>query len=210
MLHDDSKRYPRGAVRALLATDRVTAATREALQMKLAPAEAEPAFFGPEAFAILRAVCARLVPQTGPDRVDIAARLDGRLARGERNGWRYALLPHDAVAIPAGLNGLDETAAALFDRPFVTLGEAQQDRVLRAVERGDPPGATWAELPAFYWFEELLVEVVEIFYAHPFGQEEIGYVGMADAHGWSRLGLNELEDHEPRPLPVAEALHAAS
>jgi len=202
--------YPRGSVRALLATDRVTQPTREALESKLRPPRPEPMAFDAETFATLRAVCARLVPQSGPDQLDIAARLDGRLARGERNGWRYAALPHDRVAIPLGLRGLDETAAILFARPFAALPGEQQDAVLKAVERGDPPGATWAELPAFYWFEELLVEVVEIFYAHPFAQEEIGYVGMADAQGWTRIGLNELEDHEPRPLLPAEALHAAS
>jgi len=202
--------YPRGSVRALLPTDRVTQPTREALESKLRPPKPEPMFLEADSFDILRAACARLVPQGGPERVDIAARLDGRLARGERNGWRYAVLPPDGEALPAGLRGLDETATALFGAGFTTLDGRAQDAVLHAVERGDPPGATWAELRAFYWFEELLVEVVENFYAHPFGQEEIGYVGMADAGGWTRIGLNQLEDHEPRPVAAAEALHAAS
>jgi hypothetical protein len=46
----------------------------------------------------------------------------------------------------------------------------------------------------------MLAELTEYYYAHPLAQEEIGYVGMADAHGWTRLGLNELEPREPEPL----------
>lgn len=185
-------------------------ATREALRAKLhAQPAVAPAFLTAAGFATLRAACARLVPQAGPDRVDIAGILDGRLARGERNGWRYDALPEDDVAVPLGLMGLDETAEALFGGPFADLPGTDQDAVLRAVEAGDPPGDAWRMLSAFRWFEELLVEVVEIFYAHPFGQEEIGYAGMADARGWSRIGLDERHAHEPAPLSGGEAADAA-
>ena len=55
-------------------------------------------------------------------------------------------------------------------------------------------------MPAARFFEEMLSEVVALYYSHPLAQEEIGYVGMADARGWPRVGPGELEAHEPRPV----------
>lgn len=49
------------------------------------------------------------------------------------------------------------------------------------------------------FFEELLTEVVELAYSHVAVQEDIGYVGMADATGWTQLGLGVLDQREPRP-----------
>jgi len=55
----------------------------------------------------------------------------------------------------------------------------------------------WRTLPAARFFEELLAEVVETYYAHPLAQEEIGYAGMADAPGWRAIGLDEREERDP-------------
>ena len=46
------------------------------------------------------------------------------------------------------------------------------------------------------FFEELLAELTENYYAHPLAQEEIGYVGMADLPKWVNIGLNEKDDRE--------------
>jgi hypothetical protein len=48
-------------------------------------------------------------------------------------------------------------------------------------------------MPAGYWFEELLVEASEIYFAHPLAQQAMGYLGMADAQGWTATGLDEEE-----------------
>jgi gluconate 2-dehydrogenase gamma chain len=50
------------------------------------------------------------------------------------------------------------------------------------------------------FFEELLAEATECYYSHPVGADEIGFTGFADAHGWQRIGLNQLEPFEPRAL----------
>jgi hypothetical protein len=71
---------------------------------------------------------------------------------------------------------------------------------LLAVQRNGAPGQTWKIVPAGRFFEELLAELTECYYSDPSAQEEIGYVGFADAHGWQALGLNELEAHEPRGI----------
>jgi gluconate 2-dehydrogenase gamma chain len=191
--------YPTGTVRALLATEHVSAATRAALQARLdAPADYQPQFFAPETFTLLAAVAARLLPQ--PERenpIPLAPALDQRLAEGRADGWRYDALPPDREAFRLGLGGIQETAHELFKADFLQLTTQQQDAVVQALADGQPPGSTWQQLNAGRFFEELLCELTETYYAHPLAQEEIGYVGMADLPGWMKIGLDEREEREP-------------
>ncbi|RAK62382.1 gluconate 2-dehydrogenase subunit 3 family protein [Hymenobacter edaphi] len=190
--------YPASTVRTLLETGLVTAATRAALQARLlAPAYA-PQFLEPATYDLLRAVATCLIPQ--PDRavpIELAPGVDQRLARGGSDGWRYDSLPPDREAYRLGLGGINQSAQALFQRNFRELEPAQQTTVLQRVQEGNAPGEIWATVPAGRFFEELLAELTELYYAHPLAQEEIGYVGMADAPGWTRIGLNEREEREP-------------
>lgn len=195
--------FPPGGVRALLNTAHVTEPTRRALQAKLDRRPTEPRFFEAHAFATLTAICDRLIPQS-PRAVDIAGGLDERLADNKRDGWRYDCMPPDQEAYRRGLAGVDETAEALFGASFVKLSGAQQEAVLQQIADGQPPGAAWADLSAGYWFEELLVETSEIYFAHPLAQQAMGYLGMADAQGWEAIGLNEEE------RPFAANAHAAA
>ena len=188
--------YPAGTVRALLATDHVTAATRAALQERLAPAPYQPRFFDPAAYALLEAVAARLLPQ--PERtvpIALAPALDQRLAENRGDGWRYDALPADGEALRLGLAGMEASAQQQFQRGFRDLAPTEQDAVLRAVQTGQTTAGQ--PLPTRRFFEDLLAELVELYYCHPLAQEEIGYVGMADLPGWTRIGLNEREDREP-------------
>jgi gluconate 2-dehydrogenase gamma chain len=192
--------YPSGTVRALLATPHVSDATRTALQARLdAPVAYEPQFLAPETFALLEAVAARLFPQ--PDRPDspiaMAPGVDQRLTEGRANGWRYDALPPDREAYRLGLGGIQEIAQELFQTDFMGLNVEQQDAVIQALAGGTPPGTTWETLDAGRFFEEMLAELTETYYAHPLAQEEIGYVGMADLPKWSKIGLNEKEEREP-------------
>jgi hypothetical protein len=192
--------YPSGTVRALLGTDHVSEATRTALQERLdAPAAYEPQFLAPETFALLEAVADRLFPQ--PDRpeqpIALAPAVDQRLAAGRADGWRYDVLPPDREAMRLGLGGIQEIAHALFQRDFTELPAPQQDAVLQALADGRPPGAVWQTLDPGRFFEDLLAELTEFYYAHPLAQEEIGYVGMADLPAWTKIGLDEKEDREP-------------
>jgi hypothetical protein len=202
-----AKTYPRGTVRALIETSLVTPATRKALVSRLVPDDAppppvsKPRFFDAEAFDTLRAACDRLIPQadrTHP--VQLAGALDERLAEGKGDGWRYNQMPPDGEAHRRGLMGLNESAHAMFGEAFYELEASRQDEVLLAVQRNEAQGQTWKTLPAHRFFEELLAELVECYYSDPLTQEEIGYVGFADAHGWPAVGLNELEAHEPRAI----------
>ncbi|GAB2853072.1 gluconate 2-dehydrogenase subunit 3 family protein [Hymenobacter ruber] len=195
--------YPSGTVRVLLATPHVSEATRTALQARLAaPTTYAPQFLAPETYALLEAVAARLLPQ--PDRAEtpilLAPAIDQRLTEGRADGWRYDALPPDREAYRLGLGGIQEIAQSQFRADFTALTAEQQDAVLQALAAGTPPGTTWETLNAGRFFEEMLAELTETYYAHPLAQEEIGYVGMADMPAWTKIGLNEKEDREPAAL----------
>ncbi len=193
--------YPAGTVRALLTTEAVTPPTRAALEPRLqTDGDLRPHFFTQTEFTTLTLVCACLMPaRETPSARDLALRLDRRLTAGDGDGWRYNVLPADDAAYRQGLAGLDEAAQIRHNQPFALLVEAQQTILLQDARRGDLPGVAWARMPAARFLEELQAELAEAYYSHPLAQEEIGYVGMADAPGWQRLGLNRLEAREPRP-----------
>ena len=188
---------PQNTVRTLLATDHVTDATRQVLTERLNAPPRHPTFFAADEFALLQAICNRLIPQDNrPEPIDIAGSIDERLSQNKSNGWRYDVMPADASAYRQGLAGVEETAQVLFQRSFRQLSGDQQDKVIGLIQTGSVPGDTWQTLPANRFFEELLAEASENYYSHPLAQEEIGYVGMADLPAWNRIGLNQLEDRE--------------
>ena len=204
------KTYPAGTVRALLDTDLVTAPTRAALRARLdADDDYALRFFDEAAFATLRAVCVRLIPQ--PERaqgIDVATCIDKRLAENTSDGWRYDSMPSDRDAYVRGLRGLDETAMTMHGVGFVALEETRQVAILRSVQLGQAEGECWKSLPPKRFFEELLAEITEAYYSHPLAQEEIGYAGMADARGWRRVRLDDLEPWEPNAGSVFSARRA--
>ena len=183
----------------LLPTAHVSAATRAALTQRLADASMayEPRFLAPETFRLLAAVAARLLPQ--PERpvpIPLAPSVDQRLADGKSDGWRYDALPPDREAYRLGLGGIQEIALELYQADFEQLDASQQDAVIAALAGGNPPGQVWQTVPATRFFEEMLAELTEIYYAHPWAQDEIGYVGYADLPAWTKIGLNEKEPRE--------------
>lgn len=188
---------PANTVRALLATNHVTEATRQVLTDRLNAPARQPAFFSTDELALLQAIGNRLIPQDNrPEPVDIAGGIDERLTQNKSNGWRYDVMPADGDAYRQGLAGVEESAQALFRQSFQQLSGDQQDAIIRLIQTGNAPGNTWQTLPADRFFEELLAEAAENYYSHPLAQEEIGYVGMADLPSWQRIGLNQLEDRE--------------
>ena len=194
--------YPASSVVALLESASVTAPTRRVLQARLAARTGlAPRFFDSPSFATLSALCTRLVPPIeGIGQLDIAGTIDQMLADGTGDGWRYDAMPPDGLAYRQGLQGMDESACAMFGAPFCQLEPAQQDNVLHAVQAGTAPGSVWQALPATLFFEELLAAAVQACYAHPLAQGSIGYAGMADKPGWQAIGLNQLEAREPHAL----------
>ena len=194
-------RYSVGTVLTLINSAHVTAPTRAALRARLVePPPTQPNVLG-ERIGLLAAVCARLIPQADRETpIDVAGLLHARLAMGIGDGWRYAELPPEEAAWRHGLDGIDETARAMFGANFTGLPAGQQDAVLRAIQAGDSVGANWRALPAARFFEVLLTGAVDAYYAQPRALEEIGYAGMADAPGWQAIGLGEREPREPAEI----------
>lgn len=197
--------YPKGTVRSLLLTQYVTPKTRQVLDNRMAKADEAPIFFDAPTFEVLSIACDRLLAQNSQERiVNIAYFIDQRLANNTGNGWRYNNMPSDEKMYLDGLKGIDETSILLFKATFIQLTISQQLAVLQSLQKGVAEGVIWKEMQSKLFFEELLAEVTEIFYSSPLAQEEIGYVGMADAKGWTRIGLNERDDIEPVALPIKE------
>lgn len=193
--------YTAGTVMALLQTDYVTPITKKVLEERMAYVGEAPSFFDAPAFELLSIVCDRLVAQDPEHRImNIALFIDQRLTENTGDGWRYSNMPPDRDMYIKGLKGIEETSTLLFKTPFIQLSKDQQLELLQSLQQGAAEGAVWKEMPSKLFFEELLAEATEIFYSHPLVQEEMGYVGMADAKGWTKIGLNERDAIEPEAL----------
>ena len=168
----------------LLSSPLVTPATRQAVEARLACSpEFTPALFTPAEFALLQAVSVQLVPHD-PAALPLARRIDARLAEGESDGWRYDALPPDADAYRQLLTALPAD--------FLTLGQMGQIAALTQTQQAHP-----------LIFEELLAELTESYYSRPEAQLGIGYVGFADAAGWTQIGLDQLDPNEALALRLS-------
>ncbi len=164
--------------------------TREVVRQRL---EEVPLirFFTDEEARRLSAIADRIIPQ--PERqefqkVPIVPWIDEKLYEDKRDGYRYEDMPAQREAWRLGLNGINETARALFEgREFVDLDPPSQDMVLTHVAQGNPAGDTWKQLPAGRFFRDILcVTIVKIYYAHPLAWNEIGYNGPSSPRGHVR------------------------
>ena len=198
--------YPAGIVGELLASEHVSERTRQVLTERLHLQPGPLRFFSSDEADTLRHIAARLIPQSDQAGyvVDLVGPVDERLANNESDGWRYDSLPADPDAFRQGLSGFHESAQAVYGQPFDRLSNTQQDNLIGQVQQGTAPGNVWQQLPPKRFFEDLLSELVIIYFSHPLAQEAIGYVGMADKPGWNRFGLNELEAREPTEIVMTE------
>ena len=223
-LHDHIRDRPRGdtsraaaispSYAALIASERVNSRLRAALDERAEPDDPayRPEALDPVELAILRVACARVLPAPG---VDIAARLDKRLASGAGDGWRFVALPPDPEAYRAALRTLDAGARAAHGRPFVVLDGRDQDALLTLAQRGDlsVPETLGGRLDSDrmrFWFEDLRADAVRLWLAHPAALAQIGFSGIgaggdrpgpiADGlPGFHQVGLDAPEPWEPRP-----------
>ncbi|MGH9350816.1 MAG: gluconate 2-dehydrogenase subunit 3 family protein, partial [Terriglobia bacterium] len=77
----------------------------------------------------------------------------------------------------------------------------EQDSVLKKLHDSEPPAgeAIWRRLPVHrYWFL-LVQDVLDVYYAHPYAWDEIGFGGPAYPRGYMRL-----ERGEPEPWEAPE------
>lgn len=192
---------------ALIHSDRVSARTRAVLLDRAQPDDPayQPRAVSAAQLAALRAVVQRVVPQPGPARIDLAARIDRELASGRGDGWRFDILPPDAEAFRAGLDTLDAAAHAQHGAGFAQLDAARQDALLEAVAAGEAPGGALDPGQMQRWFEDARAEAVRTYVAHPatlaaMGYSGIGYGGDGEPKpGFTHVGPGEAEPWEPAP-----------
>ena len=179
---------------ALIAGDRVDARVRGILNRRAIPDDRgyAPQVLDVAQLTLLREIADLVVPQEGPS-IDIAARVDAQLARGEGDGWRSADLPPDPDAYRVGL----DTLAGLWP-----TAPAAREQVLRAAIEGT--GDTSGPLDSArlkVWLEDVRNDLVRQWLAHPASMARIGYDGFATGgspiRGFVELRLGRRENWEP-------------
>jgi gluconate 2-dehydrogenase gamma chain len=66
-----------------------------------------------------------------------------------------------------GLRGVEESARALYDKPFLFLSDEEQDEVLAAMERNTAPGDAWENASSASFFNLMLDHALQGFYGDP-------------------------------------------
>jgi hypothetical protein len=161
----------------------------------------ERAFLDEQEWAVLQAVCQRLVPQ--PDRprdpVPIAPFVDQLLQRNQGIGYRYEEMPPMRQAWRQGLKAIDSESIERHGVPFAELALGQQDELLARLQRGEVATGSWQGLPPAKFFTQTLLKTVAgIYYSHPAAWSEIGYGGPASPRGYVRTGFDQRDSWEAK------------
>ncbi len=170
--------------------------TREVLRHRLSPPPRRA--LDPGLYAVLEALCERVIPQEGEQRAEIAPWIDAAIHDRRPTGTRYEGMPDNPTAWRIGLAALDAEARARGADGFATLAAHEQDALLKDVDDGEIRAEdAWEGIrPQKFFRHTALRQIVEIYYAHPKGQSEIGYGGPASPRGYLRLGSNRVDGWE--------------
>lgn len=179
------------------------AATR---QVVLARVEQVPPirFFTAEEAAMMTAICDRVLPQDDrlPEwRIPIVPFIDKRLYEGRIDGYRFEDMPPDREAHRLGLQAIEQISRGLHGAGFVELSHHDQEEILRSLHDAKPQAAhdIWKRMPVHRYWMLLVQDCAEVYYAHPYAWDEIGYGGPAYPRAYMRL-----EHGQPEPWEVHE------
>jgi hypothetical protein len=178
-------------------------ATRQVVTERV-ESQPEMKFFSTQEWEFWTAVFNHLIPQTDrtPDRqIPIVAPLDHRLHLNHTVGYRYENMPQDREAYRLGREAIDQEAVQEFGGNFLSLQHREQDLVLRALHDGKPKsaGEIWKAMSVHRFWQLLMGDAIDGYYAHPWAWDEIGFGGPAYPRAYTRL-----ERGEPEPWEVAE------
>jgi hypothetical protein len=168
-------------------------------------AEQQMRFFNEEQWTFWTAVFDHLIPQTdrtADRRISLVEVLDRRLFENRTPGYRYDDMPHDRLIYRSlGIHAINGEAQARYAEDFVGLDHLGQEIVLRAIHDGRPIGGRdiWNHMPVHRFWQMLMSDAIETYYAHPWAWDEIGYGGPAYPRAYTRL-----ERGEPEPWEVEE------
>lgn len=164
----------------------------------------ERKFFSTSAWDFWTAVFSHLIPQTDrtEDRqIPLLPALDDRLAKNQTVGYRYESMPHDRVVYELGIEAIDRECEHRYGGKFLVLPHLQQDLALKVIHDGRPEAAPeiWKKMPVKYFWQMIMADAIDAYYAHPWAWDEIGFGGPAYPRAYTRL-----ERGEPEPWEVEE------
>jgi hypothetical protein len=161
-------------------------------------------FFSAEEWDFWTVVFAHLIPQTDrtPDRqIPIVAPLDHRLFINQTVGYRFEDMPQDREAYRMGREAINKEAEDRYGAGFLALPYQQQEMVLKAIHDGKPEAAAaiWQTMSVHRFWQLIMGDAIDAYYAHPWAWDEIGFGGPAYPRAYTRL-----ERGEPEPWEVEE------
>jgi pimeloyl-ACP methyl ester carboxylesterase len=187
----------------LLDSPRTSPQTRAVMQARLAADKtpAPPQVLTLDELHTLRALAETVIPDAG---LDLAARLDHKLASTPGDGWRYDALPTDIAAWKQGLASLDAAAHRAHGVAFLAITpdlrhelllEAQQGKlgrgVLGTLHLGESAQAFTADQMQ-RWFEDVRGELTRLYVSDPRTVDRIGFTGFADdPKGFTQIRLED-------------------
>ena len=129
-------------------------------------------------------------------RIPIVNVVDHRLFVNQTVGYRFEDMPDDRAAYKLGLPAIDEEAQEAYGIPFVELDFGAQDAVLKRIHDGAPRAAAaiWKHMSVHRFWQLIISDAIDAYYAHPWAWDEIGFGGPAYPRGYVRL---ERGDREP-------------
>lgn len=174
-------------------------------------------FFNADEAKFWDAVFDHLIPQTDrtPDhRIPILPALDDRLSRDRTGGYRFEDMPHDRDAYRLGLDAIQQEAQYRYGGDFLVIPHLQQDLILKAIHDGKPAAAEeiWRRMSVHRFWQLIIGDAIEAYYAHPWAWDEIGFGGPAYPRAYIRLERGEAEpwEVEEQRYEWVAPLHSAS
>ncbi len=177
--------------------------TRDIVTMRVE--QTPPArFFTADQAKFWRAVFDHLIPQhdrTPERRIPIVEPLDARLYRNRGNGYRYETMPPDRDAYRLGEEAINLEARQRYGGDFLDLPQRQQEIVLQAIHDKKPAAgaSVWMKMSIGRFWQLIMQDALEGYYAHPWAWDEIGFGGPAYPRAYTRLERGEPEPWEVEP-----------
>jgi hypothetical protein len=179
--------------------------TRVVIDRRLAIDPDKPVFFTTPEWQTLRAVCARIVPQSLPAAVPLAAMVDKKMRDRDSDGYRDHRLPPMRQAWRRGLAALDQEGVSWHHGRFHALAPGLQVLILGEMQRGQLRHEAWDGMPCDLFFRErVLADIVGAYYSHPQAWNDIGWGGPAGPRGYVRMDFDRRDPWEAAEAHPAE------
>ena len=161
-------------------------------------------FFTPDEAALMTVICEHIIPQSDRDdahRIPIVPHIDLRLFEDRSDGYRFEDMPSDQEAYRLGLSAIEMIARHLHGRSFIEADAHERDQIMKSLHDAKPTAGAeiWKRVPVDKFWMMLVQDCVEVYYAHPWAWDEIGFGGPAYPRAYMRL-----ENGEPEPWEVDE------